>query len=127
MKAMAKAWVEKAEADYGTAQREQKNKKGANFDAVCLHAELCAERYLKARLAEDDIPFPSTRHIVVLLMLCVDLEPKWEAFREKIRTLSSFAIELEDPDMVADEKMAEMAMEACEAFRTAARKSLGLK
>jgi len=91
MKAMAKAWVEKAEADYGTAQREQKNKKDANYDAVCLHAELCAERYLKARLAEDDIPFPSTRHIVVLLMLAVDLEPKWEAFREQIRTLSSSA------------------------------------
>lgn len=127
MKAMAKAWVEKAEADYGTAQREQKNKKDANYDAVCLHAELCAERYLKARLAEDDIPFPSTRHIVVLLMLCVDLEPKWDAFREQIRTLSSFAIELEDADMVADEKMAEIAMAACEAFRTAARKSLKLK
>lgn len=127
MKAMAKAWVEKAEADYGTAQREIKVKKGANFDAVCLHAELCAERYLKARLAEDEIDFPSTRHIVVLLMLCLDLEPGWEAFREQIRTLSSFAIELEDPDMLSDEKMGELAMEACEAFRTAARKSLGLK
>jgi HEPN domain-containing protein len=127
MRAMAKAWVEKAEADYGTAQREFKVKKGANFDAACLHAELCAERYLKARLAEDDIPFPSTRHIVVLLMLCLDLEPSWEEFREKIRTLSSFAIELEDPDMLSDEKMAELAMDACEAFRTAARKSLGLK
>ncbi|MBK8725529.1 MAG: HEPN domain-containing protein [Holophagaceae bacterium] len=124
---MAKAWVEKAEADYGTAQREIKVKKGANFDAVCLHAELCAERYLKARLAEDEIDFPSTRHIVVLLMLCLDLEPGWEAFREQIRTLSSFAIELEDPDMLSDEKMGELAMEACETFRTAARKSLGLK
>ena len=127
MKSMAKAWVEKAEADYGTAQREQKNRKSANYDAVCLHAELCAERYLKARLAQDDVDFPSTRHIVVLLMLCLDLEPKWEGFREQIRTLSSFAIELEDPDMVADEKMAELAMEACEVFRTAARKGLGLK
>jgi HEPN domain-containing protein len=127
MKAMAKAWVEKAEADYGTAQREMKVKKGANFDAACLHAELCAERYIKARLAEDEIPFPSTRHLVVLLMLCADLEPGWEAFREQIRTLSSFAIELEDPDMVADEKMAEIAMGACEAFRAEARKALGLK
>jgi len=29
--------------------------------------------------------------------------------------------------MLSDEKMGELAMEACEAFRTAARKSLGLK
>jgi HEPN domain-containing protein len=127
MKAMARAWVDKAEADFGTAQREIKVKKSSNFDAACLHAELCAERYLKARLAQDEIPFPSTRHLVVLLMLCADLEPEWEAFREQIRTLSSFAIELEDPDMVADEKMAEIAMGACEAFRAEARKALGLK
>jgi HEPN domain-containing protein len=43
-------WVEKAEGDWHTACRELEVTKSANYDACCLHAQQCAEKYLKALL-----------------------------------------------------------------------------
>jgi HEPN domain-containing protein len=36
-------WIEKAEGDFATAQREQRARKMPNYDAVCFHAQQCAE------------------------------------------------------------------------------------
>ena len=45
-------WIEKAEGDFGTAQRELSAAAPRNYDAVCFHAQQCAEKYLKAALQE---------------------------------------------------------------------------
>ena len=45
--------VQKAEADWSTVQREFAVKKDPNYDAVCFHAQQCAEKYLKALLKEN--------------------------------------------------------------------------
>ena len=58
MKDLTRAWVLKAEADLETANREVAVEERPNYDAVCCHAHQCAERYLKARLQQEDIPFP---------------------------------------------------------------------
>jgi HEPN domain-containing protein len=39
-------WVEKAEGDFRTAEREARVRKAPNYDAVCFHAQQCAEKYL---------------------------------------------------------------------------------
>jgi len=54
MKAITSEWVHKAEGDFLTAQREMKAAP-ANYDAVCFHAQQCAEKYIKARLVEEGI------------------------------------------------------------------------
>ena len=43
-------WMEKAEGDYATAERELRARRRPNYDAVCFHAQQAAEKYLKAFL-----------------------------------------------------------------------------
>jgi len=56
MKAETTEWVQKAEGDINTAQREFAVQEEPNHDAVCFHAQQCAEKYLKARLIEEGLP-----------------------------------------------------------------------
>ncbi len=50
MNATVREWVSKAEGDYRTAERELHPAGTPNFDAVCFHAEQCAEKLMKALL-----------------------------------------------------------------------------
>jgi HEPN domain-containing protein len=63
MKPITAEWVEKAEGDFATARRELEIDVNPNFDAVCFHAQQCAEKYLKARLIEAGIRFPKTHDL----------------------------------------------------------------
>ena len=66
MKPLTSEWVEKAEGDFATAEREIRVRKTPNFDAVCFHAQQCTEKYLKALLQEADLPFGKTHHLISL-------------------------------------------------------------
>ena len=48
MKPITGEWVDKAEGDFVTAQRELNALDHPNYDAVCFHSQQCAEKYLKA-------------------------------------------------------------------------------
>ena len=50
MNATVKEWIAKAEADFSTATRELQAAESPNFDAVCFHAQQCAEKLMKALL-----------------------------------------------------------------------------
>lgn len=39
MKPVTKDWIEKAEGDFATAQREMRARKNPNYDAACFHAQ----------------------------------------------------------------------------------------
>jgi HEPN domain-containing protein len=52
-------WINKAEGDYATANREFRVRKTANYDAVCFHAQQCVEKYMKACLQEANRVHPS--------------------------------------------------------------------
>ena len=58
MNALVQEWIEKAEGDFRTAQREARVRKQPNHEAVCFHSQQCAEKYLKAYLQEQQIYFP---------------------------------------------------------------------
>jgi HEPN domain-containing protein len=55
MNPITNEWIDKAEGDFATAQRELQVVNDANYDAVCFHAQQCIEKYLKARLQEAGI------------------------------------------------------------------------
>lgn len=63
-------WIDKAEGDYNTAQRELRARKSPNYDAVCFHAQQTAEKYLKAVLQEHEVHVPKTHQLLDLLGLC---------------------------------------------------------
>jgi len=50
MNEIVSEWVQKAQADLLTSRRELAVQDDPNYDAVCFHAQQCAEKYLKACL-----------------------------------------------------------------------------
>ncbi len=126
MKPTTAEWVAKAEGDFAVMAREGQVVEYPNYDAVCFHAQQCAEKYLKARLCEVDAPVGKTYDLVALLDQVLGYEPAWEAFREDLAYLSDFAVNVRYPGESADSDSALETQRRCRAFRTAARQSLGL-
>jgi HEPN domain-containing protein len=127
MKPLTLEWVQKGEGDFATARRELRARRAPNYDAVCFHAQQCAEKYLKARLQEEDIPFGRTHNLPSLLDLLLPIEPSWEILRPHLRTLTAFAIEFRYPGESADKATAREAWQLCGTVRRQVRLSLRLE
>jgi HEPN domain-containing protein len=84
-------WIEKAEGDWATTMREYQARKNPNYDAVCFHAQQCAEKYFKARLSEAAISFSKTHDLEKLLDDVLPIEPSWNVLRNEAIVLTSFA------------------------------------
>lgn len=116
MQEITREWVEKAEGDFRTAQRELEADP-PNDDAVAFHAQQCAEKYLKARLIEADVPFPKTHDLGALLELLAPLEPDWSHLRPALDALTSLGIEVRYPGTMADREDANEALETARCVR----------
>lgn len=109
MKSITREWVDKAEADFATAQREFIVRPDPNFDAVCFHSQQSAEKLLKARLQEADIAFKKTHDLSFLLDLVLSVEPTWTTLRSELEPLTAYAVEYRYPGQSADESEARKA------------------
>lgn len=126
MHAITAEWVAKAEGDWATAQRERRARRRPNYDAVCFHAQQCAEKYLKARLQEAIVPFGRTHNLIALLNLLLPIEPSWVALDPHTRALTGFAVDVRYPGVAATSVDARAALTACGEIRRVARLSLSL-
>jgi HEPN domain-containing protein len=61
MKPITLEWIEKAEEDWHVMGNAYRARKNPAYNATCFHAQQCAEKYLKGRLAEAGIRFHRTR------------------------------------------------------------------
>jgi HEPN domain-containing protein len=120
-------WVSKAEGDFATAERELRVTDSPNYDAVCFHAQQCAEKYLKARLQEANIYFGKTHDLSALLDMLLPVEATWDALRADLQVLTAFAVSYRYPGDFADENDAREAVEKCRNVRRVVRESLGLQ
>lgn len=126
MKPLTREWVQKAEADHATAQREYRVRRNPNFDAVCFHAQQCVEKYLKARLQEMDRPFPKTHDLRVLLNMLLTAQPMLEALRPRLTVLNQYAVEFRYPGESATRQHARETLSHCRVTREIMRQALGL-
>ena len=126
MTPLTQEWADKAEGDFATAQREFRVRKAPNYDAVCFHAQQCAEKYLKARLQEAGISFSKTHHLPLLLDLLLPVEPTLAVLRSPLLTLNVYAVHVRYPGETADKEMARESLAACQDVRQLLRQSLGL-
>jgi len=124
MKPMAAEWAAKAERDFATMEREGRVTENPNYEGICQHAQQCAEKYLKARLHEADVPFSKIHDLTALLDKVLAVEPGWESFREDLAYVSDLAVTLNYPGESADAESAARAQRCCRRFRDAARKVL---
>ncbi|RPJ28438.1 MAG: HEPN domain-containing protein [Chloroflexi bacterium] len=127
MKLLTREWVEKAEADFISAQREFRARKRPNYDATCFFAQQCIEKYIKARLQEAEIEFGKIHDLVKLLELVSTVESLWELYRPTFRPISAYAVNFRYPGESASKEEAAEVLKLCRNFRKVARTSLGLK
>ena len=127
MKPLTHEWIEKAEGDFASAQREIRARKSPNYDATCFHSQQCIEKYIKARLQEADIQFGKIHDLSVLLDLVLMVEPFWEPFRQSLRVLSAYAVEFRYPGQSADRETAIEAFRICRNIRKVIRESMKLE
>jgi len=124
MKPLTREWIEKAEGDWSTARRELRVRKSPNFDAVCFHAQQCAEKYLKALLQERAAAIPRTHNLEALAKPLLTTSPALAALAASLRTLGAYAVETRYPGRSSDRAMAREAFGHCEVIRTGVRKIL---
>ena len=124
MKPETAEWIEKAEGDFRTAQREKNTAEYPNYDAACFHAQQSAEKYLKARLVEAGKDFPKTHDLSAILNLVLPFEPLWESIREDLERLTDLGVEVRYPGTTADLEDADEAMRTAQHVRQIVRTAL---
>ncbi|MFN3308895.1 MAG: HEPN domain-containing protein [Anaerolineales bacterium] len=89
MKPLTEEWVSKAEDDYIVALKMFRARKQPVYDAVCYHAQQCAEKYLKAILQEHDVPIPKTHKLLDLLKLVKQIDATVEILLSDLQVIRS--------------------------------------
>jgi HEPN domain-containing protein len=92
MKPITQEWVNKAEGDFATAERELQVQQMSNYDAVCFHSQQCVEKYLKACLQEESIAFSRTHDLSILLDLLLPIFPTWATLLPNLDRLTAYAV-----------------------------------
>ncbi|MDR0843381.1 MAG: HEPN domain-containing protein [Acidobacteriota bacterium] len=126
MKVCTTEWIEKAEADFHSAEREYRARNRPNYDATCFFAQQCIEKYLKARLLESGITFAKTHDLETLLDSLLPVEPLWEPFRPRLINLTVFAVSFRYPGETATKELAREALADVRYIRKQIRGYMGL-
>lgn len=126
MKLITQEWVDKAEGDFATAQREIQVVNKPNYDAVCFHSQQCVEKYLKACLQEENIAFGRTHDLTKLLDSLLTVQPSWEYLRNDLDELTTYAVEFRYPGISADQEIANQAYTNCVRIRQVIQQYLGI-
>jgi HEPN domain-containing protein len=120
-------WVLKAEGDYLTAGRELRARKSPNYDAVCFHAQQCAEKYLKAVLQAHEKHVPKIHNLIELMLLCEEIDSSFEMLRADLVMMERFSVRVRYPGETAEKEDAQLAYTATETTRKFIRLKLELK
>lgn len=126
MLAMTREWVENAEEDWNIAGLALRSRKTPRYRGACFHTQQCVEKYLKARLYEDSLPFPKTHDLTALLDLLVPSYPLWTALRPALLILKVYAVDFRYPGETAGKEEAQEAVKLCRDVRATVRGSFGL-
>ena len=127
MKTKTREWVQKAENDFTVATQILRRRKDIVPDAASFFSQQCVEKYLKARLVESGIAFPRTHDLLVLLNLCLPIEPLWSSFSKVVDNMSDYAVDFRYPGHSASLTEAKEALKNCRSIRAEVRRSFGLK
>ena len=87
-------WILKAESDLKIAKDEITIENPAT-DAICFHAQQCAEKYLKAYLVFNNKEIRRTHDIAELIKMCSEIDQEFNNLnREDIVSLTDYAVEI---------------------------------
>jgi HEPN domain-containing protein len=125
MKRTTREWVRKAEADYRGAQKLY-HPNDSLPDLCCFHCQQCAEKYLKALMADLGLTIPRTHNLIALLRLLAPHHGTLRILRRGLDFLTRFAVDTRYPGDNATKRQAASALRWAGKVRLACRKLLGL-
>ena len=117
MNEIVKEWIQKAEGDWRTANREFGVDDDPNFDAVCFHAQQCIEKLQKAALIACNTIPPKTHDLAELNGRLSSVVGDWECNIRDLRYLTRAAVEYRYPGESADHEEAAQAIQICNRVR----------
>ncbi len=112
MNELVDEWIKKAEGDYITALREYRARKSPNYDAAGFHAQQSVEKYLKAILQKNKIPFQKIHDLLTLMELCLPVFPELELQKELLAYLNQFSVKFRYPGENAAREQVKYAIKA---------------
>lgn len=112
MNVQVKEWIAKADGDFVSALREYRARNNPNYDSACFHAQQCIEKYRKAVLIKNRIPFSKGHDLEILLDRCLPVYPLWEPLRDDMQRLTQYAVQFRYPGESADRDEARKAVAA---------------
>src|SRR5438874_1149298 len=121
MTAQTKEWVKKAEGDFDVVLVLRRSRKRSRYDSIRFHCQQCVEKYFKARLQEERIPFARTHDLVTLLGLLLPIEPSWRLMQPGLAALSEAAVEFRYPGKWCSAADARRAYVTCDRARAMVR------
>ena len=127
MNELTKEWVDKAEADFYSAQLLLHAGEYPLSEPACFHCQQCAEKYVKAFLTEQDIDFPRNHDLVRLLELCLTVDGSFERLGDHLRKLENYGVIIRYPGLTVPLKMAKEAFKNATRVRGFIRRKLKVK
>ena len=119
-------WINKAEGDFFTAQREIRVRKYPNYDGVCFNCQQVAEKYLKAFLQENRQPISKTHILMDLLALCIKIDFGFQIIQADLNIIEGYSVQFRYPGNSADKEDAKTAFKMASITRQFIRMRLGL-
>jgi len=126
MRPETEEWIKRAEADFLSMTREMNAATDVNYDLVCFLAQQAVEKYLKALLCENSVPFPKTHDLNELAALLPQRLGYPERFVQLAARLDRYAVEFRYPGAWATPELTAQAVEHAGTFRDWGRKALQL-
>ena len=120
-------WVEKAEGDLATTERECRAKVQPNYDAACFHAQQVAEKYLKFILQEEKRNIPRIHSLVELMAICLEIDQTFIILESELKSLDGYAVRTRYPGQSATKDDAKIALKTARAIRRFIRQKLGMQ
>jgi len=80
-KKIVQEWLEKAENDYKFASINLGNTFSKFFAQVCFHFQQVAEKYLKAYIVANELPFRKIHDLVELMQICLQGDKSFSSLR----------------------------------------------
>ncbi|HEX9388084.1 MAG TPA: HEPN domain-containing protein [Anaerolineales bacterium] len=127
MNELTKEWVDKAEADFYSADLLLHAGEYPLSEPACFHCQQCAEKYLKAYLQDNQVNFERKHDLMPLLALCVSLDEVFKSLKDDLQELDRYAVVVRYPGVVLKPETAESALKTTEKVRQFVRRKLNLK
>lgn len=119
-------WIDLAEEDYRSLEREFRVRRSPSYSVVCFHCQQCVEKYMKAMLVSLQIEPPRTHNLVSMLDMIVPFQPLWESDRLSFQELLPYSVRARYGGIVCTRDDAKSAVQCCRHLRKLIRNTMGL-